>query len=102
VNAELQTLNRTSLRSWIRRHFQRRNFIDGTFPSNKQWHRTLVAKKWTFTKTPQPGRSPIFAELTNLILKLARENRSWGYDRFVRVIQLASGQIHRIQENHRA
>ncbi len=48
-----------------------------------KWHRTLVAKKWTFTKTQQPGRPPISAELTNLILKLARENRSWGYDRIV-------------------
>jgi len=46
-----------------------------------------VAKKWTFTKTEKVGRPPISEELTNLNLKLARENRSWGYDRIVGALQ---------------
>jgi transposase InsO family protein len=48
------------------------------------WHRTLVAQK--FDGSPQrkaPGRLPIDPELEALVLRLARENRSWGYDRIV-------------------
>jgi putative transposase len=44
------------------------------------WHRTLVAKK--FDGSPQrkaPGRPPIDAELETLVVRLAQENRSWGY-----------------------
>jgi putative transposase len=48
------------------------------------WHRMLVAQK--FDGSPQrkvPGRPPIDPELEALVLRLARENRSWGYDRIV-------------------
>ncbi len=44
----------------------------------------LVAQK--FDGSPQrkaPGRPPIDPELEALVLRLARENRSWGYDRIV-------------------
>jgi transposase InsO family protein len=48
------------------------------------WHRTLVAKK--FDGSPQrkvPGRPPVDPELEALVVRLARENGSWGYDRIV-------------------
>jgi putative transposase len=48
------------------------------------WHRTLVAKK--FDGSPQrkaPGRPPIDPELEALVVRMARENRAWGYDRIV-------------------
>ena len=48
------------------------------------WHRMLVAKK--FDGSPQrktPGRPPVDAELEALVVRLAQENRSWGYDRIV-------------------
>ena len=48
------------------------------------WHRKLVAKK--FDGSPQckaPGRPPIDQELEALIVRIAQENRSWGYDRIV-------------------
>jgi putative transposase len=48
------------------------------------WHRRLVAKK--FDGSPQrktPGRPPVDAELEALVVRLAQENRSWGYDRIV-------------------
>jgi putative transposase len=48
------------------------------------WHRTLVAKK--FDGSPQrktPGRPPVDAALEALVVRLARENGSWGYDRIV-------------------
>jgi putative transposase len=48
------------------------------------WHRMLVAKK--FDGSPQrktPGHPPVDAELEALVVRLAQENRSWGYDRIV-------------------
>ncbi len=44
-----------------------------------RWHRRLVKTKW---RQPRPlGRPPIPEELVELILRLSRENRSWGYTR---------------------
>jgi putative transposase len=44
-----------------------------------RWHRCLMAKKWTYL--PRTGRPPVSAETAKLIERLARENRSWGYQR---------------------
>jgi putative transposase len=45
------------------------------------WHRKLVAQKFDGSKQRQsPGRPRIGPELEELVLRLARENRSWGYD----------------------
>jgi putative transposase len=45
-----------------------------------RWHRQLVARRWTYP-TRQPGRPPIGSEVGELVLRLARENRRWGYQR---------------------
>ena len=46
------------------------------------WHRTLVAQKFDGSQQrPAPGRPPIDQELEALIVRIARENRAWGYDR---------------------
>jgi putative transposase len=48
------------------------------------WHRTLVAKKFDGSQQRQsPGRPTIDQDLEALIVRIARENRSWGYDRIV-------------------
>jgi putative transposase len=48
------------------------------------WHRTLVAQKFDGSKQRQaPGRPMINQEIEALIVRMARENRSWGYDRIV-------------------
>jgi transposase InsO family protein len=48
-----------------------------------RWHRQLVAQKWNYSDRRQkrPGRPPVSAEVTQLVLQMASENPSWGYDR---------------------
>ena len=48
------------------------------------WHRKLVAQKCDSSQQRQaPGRPRIDPELEALIVRMAQENRSWGYDRMV-------------------
>ncbi|MGH2787175.1 MAG: helix-turn-helix domain-containing protein [Actinomycetota bacterium] len=46
-----------------------------------RWHRELVRRKWARYGNRPPGRPPLPAELGELILRLAKENPSWGYKR---------------------
>jgi putative transposase len=46
------------------------------------WHCQLIAKKYDGSEHRHaPGRPTISAELEALVVRLAQENRSWGYDR---------------------
>ena len=46
------------------------------------WHRRLVAKKFDGSKNRQyPGRPRIATDIEELVVRLAQENKSWGYDR---------------------
>ncbi len=46
------------------------------------WHRQLVAQKFDGSNQRKaPGRPTTDQELEALVVRMARENRSWGYDR---------------------
>jgi len=46
------------------------------------WHRKLIAQKFDGSQQRKvPGRPPLGEELEALVVRLAQENRSWGYDR---------------------
>ena len=48
------------------------------------WHRKFVAQKFDGSKHRKaPGRPVINQEVEALVVRMAKENRSWGYDRIV-------------------
>jgi transposase InsO family protein len=44
-----------------------------------RWHRALVARRWTYPRGT--GRPPKTAEIRQLVVRLAKENGTWGYRR---------------------
>jgi putative transposase len=46
-----------------------------------RWDRRLVARRWTYSG--RNGRPPIGGEISALVLRLARENPRWGFQRIV-------------------
>jgi transposase len=46
-----------------------------------RWHRQLIAEKWAYSDRRQPGRPPTASEVVEEVVRLARENPTWGYDR---------------------
>jgi len=46
-----------------------------------RWHRRLVAQKWNFAARRGPGRPGIMRHISELIVRMARDNPGWGYTR---------------------
>ena len=55
-----------------------------------RWHRRLVAQKWNFVHRRGPGRARIMREISELIIRMARENPGWGYTRIQGALQCQS------------
>ena len=47
-----------------------------------RWHRKLVAQKWDYSEYRKSvGRPRVGQEVVNLVVRFARENVTWGYDK---------------------
>src|SRR5580704_7827967 len=48
------------------------------------WYRRLVAHKFDGSKSRRrPGRPRVRADIESLVVRMGKENPSWGYDRIV-------------------
>ena len=45
------------------------------------WYRKLIAKKYDGASNRQGGRPKVSQEVIDIVLRLARENESWGFGR---------------------
>lgn len=58
------------------------------------WHRRLIAKKFDGSaRRNYPGRPRIDRETEDLIVRLAKENRSWGYDRIAGALAVLGNEV---------
>jgi len=57
------------------------------------WHRKLIAQKYDGTANRKPGRPLTAAELEALVVRMAQENRSWGYRRIQGALANLSRQV---------
>jgi putative transposase len=48
-----------------------------------RWHRRLIAVKWDYSDRRKnlPGRPPVKDDVVQLVLRFAKDNPTWGYDR---------------------
>jgi hypothetical protein len=52
------------------------------------WHRNLIRRKWSFKRKGKPGRPGLSRELEVLIMRLAKENLRWSYDKGSELLRL--------------
>src|SRR5215472_18390922 len=45
------------------------------------WHRKLIAQKYDGSANRNPGRPKTLKEISDLVIRIAEENRGWGYRR---------------------
>jgi hypothetical protein len=57
-----------------------------------RWHRRVVAGAWTYPRRGQ-GRPPLDQGIQELIIRLARENPYWGYQRIKGELQQLGAQV---------
>lgn len=70
-----------------------------------RWHRKLIANKYDGSARRSPGRPGTGKEVQELVVRLARENRGWGYVRIQGALSnlghdLARGTIANILKRH--
>ena len=58
------------------------------------WFRKLLAHKFDGSRhRVYPGRPPLGRKLTELIVRLARENSGWGYDRIAGALEILGHRV---------
>src|SRR4051795_673115 len=58
------------------------------------WYRKLIARKFDGSKhRTYPGRPPVAREITELIVRMARENSGWGYDRIAGALEILGHRV---------
>jgi putative transposase len=71
-----------------------------------RWHRQLVAQKWNYSdRRKKLGRPRIRQEIVDLVLRIVRENATWGYDRIQGALEnlghhISPGSIANILKEH--
>jgi putative transposase len=68
------------------------------------WHRRMVRRRWTYRSAPR-GRPPVPDQVQQLIVRLARENPRWGYQRIHGELlrlgcQISASSIRRVLRAH--
>lgn len=69
------------------------------------WHRRLIARKYDGSRRRGPGRPRTPNEIQQLVVRMARENRDWGYRRIQGALanlghEVARGTIAHILKEH--
>jgi putative transposase len=69
------------------------------------WHRKLIAQRYDGTAHRAPGRPRTAGEIESLVVRMAEENRDWGYRRIQGALsnlghELARSTIAQILERH--
>ncbi len=69
------------------------------------WHRKLIARKYDGSQRRGPGRPPMMKQIRTLVLRMATENRDWGYTRIRGALanlghRVARGTIANILKQH--
>ncbi len=69
------------------------------------WHRRLIARKYDGSQRRTPGRPSVMAEIQALVVRMATENRTWGYSRMQGALanlhhRVARGTIANILRRH--
>ena len=69
------------------------------------WHRKLIAQKYDGSARRGPGRPRTAGEIEALVVRMAQENREWGYRRILGALsnlghQIACGTVANILQKH--